>query len=170
MMIPMLSSLNELHQVFDLINELKRSLRKEGTPYNSKIKIGGMVEVPAAAISADLFAPHLDFLSIGTNDLIQYALAIDRVDDEVNYLYNPLHPSVLRLIDMTVRAGDKAGIPVTMCGEMAGDVESLETLLGLGLRSLSMDPANMLEIKNLIRRTDIGATRERTHRLLNGLH
>lgn len=170
MMIPMLSSLNELHQVFDLINELKRTLRKEGTPFNSKIKIGGMVEVPAAAIAADLFAPHLDFLSIGTNDLIQYALAIDRVDDEVNYLYNPLHPSVLRLIDMTVKAGEKAGIPVTMCGEMAGDVESLEILLGLGLRSLSMDPANMLAIKDLIRRTDIGATRERTRKLLKGLH
>ncbi len=170
MMIPMLSSLNELHQVFDLINELKRTLRKEGTPFNSKIKIGGMVEVPAAAIAADLFAPHLDFLSIGTNDLIQYALAIDRVDDEVNYLYNPLHPSVLRLIDMTVKAGEKAGIPVTMCGEMAGDVESLEILLGLGLRSLSMDPANMLAIKDLIRRTDIGATREHTRKLLKGLH
>lgn len=170
MMIPMLSSLNELFQVFDLISEIKRSLRKERIAFNSKIKIGGMIEVPAAAISADLFAPHLDFLSIGTNDLIQYALAIDRVDDEVNYLYNPLHPSVLRLIDMTVRAGEKAGIPVTMCGEMAGDTESLETLLGLGLRSLSMDPANMLEIKNLIRRTDISATRKKSRRRLDGLH
>ena len=168
MMIPMLSSLNELTQVMDLINDVKRSLRREGIAYNPRLQVGGMIEVPAAAIAADLFARQLDFLSIGTNDLIQYALAIDRVDDEVNYLYNPMHPSVLRLIEMTIKAGDKAGIPVFMCGEMAGDRKSIETLLGLGLRNLSMDPANLLEIKELIRGTDIASLRRPARRLLHG--
>jgi len=168
MMVPMLSSLNELHQVLDLIGEIKRDLRREKIRFNPRMKIGGMIEVPAAAIAADLFAPQLDFLSIGTNDLIQYALAIDRVDDEVNYLYNPLHPSVLRLIDMTLRAGEKAGIPVMMCGEMAGDTRVTEILLAMGLRYLSMDPANLLEVKEVVRQTDTTAHKGRIRSLLNG--
>lgn len=168
MMIPMMSSLNELLQVLSLIKETRKSLREENIPFNAKMPIGGMIEVPAAAISADLFAPHLDFFSIGTNDLIQYALAIDRVDDEVSYLYDPLHPSVLRLIEMTVRAADKAGIPVTLCGEMAGDTRLIEVLLGLGLRQLSMDPANLLEAKSLIRRIDISNAEKVSRRLLAG--
>lgn len=168
MMIPMMSSLNELLQVLSLIKETRKALREENIPFNAKMPIGGMIEVPAAAISADLFAPHLDFFSIGTNDLIQYALAIDRVDDEVSYLYDPLHPSVLRLIEMTVRAADKAGIPVTLCGEMAGDTRLIEVLLGLGLRQLSMDPANLLEAKSLIRRIDIRNAKKMSRRLLAG--
>jgi phosphotransferase system enzyme I (PtsI) len=132
------------------------------------MQIGGMIEVPAAAISADLFAPHLDFFSIGTNDLIQYALAIDRVDDEVSYLYNPLHPSVLRLIEMTVRAANKADIPVTLCGEMAGDPKLIEVLLGLGLRQLSMDPANLLEAKSIVRKLDTSKAKRMSRRLLAG--
>lgn len=168
MMIPMMSSLNELLQVLSLIKETRKALREENIPFNTKMPIGGMIEVPAAAISADLFAPHLDFFSIGTNDLIQYALAIDRVDDEVSYLYDPLHPSVLRLIEMTVRAADKAGIPVTLCGEMAGDTRLIEVLLGLGLRQLSMDPANLLEAKSLIRRIDISNAKKVSRRLLAG--
>jgi len=168
MMIPMMSSLNELLQVLSLIKETRKALREENIPFNAKMPIGGMIEVPAAAISADLFAPHLDFFSIGTNDLIQYALAIDRVDDEVSYLYDPLHPSVLRLIEMTVRAADKAGIPVTLCGEMAGDTRLIEVLLGLGLRQLSMDPANLLEAKSLIRRIDISNAKKMSRRLLAG--
>ena len=168
MMIPMMSSLNELLQVLSLIKETRKALREENIPFNAKMPIGGMIEVPAAAISADLFAPHLDFFSIGTNDLIQYALAIDRVDDEVSYLYDPLHPSVLRLIEMTVRAADKAGIPVTLCGEMAGDTGLIEVLLGLGLRQLSMDPANLLEAKSLIRRIDISNAKKVSRRLLAG--
>ena len=168
MMIPMMSSLNELLQVLSLIKETRKALREENIPFNAKMPIGGMIEVPAAAISADLFAPHLDFFSIGTNDLIQYALAIDRVDDEVSYLYDPLHPSVLRLIEMTVRAADKAGIPVTLCGEMAGDTRLIEVLLGLGLRQLSMDPANLLEAKSLIRRIDISNAKKVSRRLLAG--
>ncbi len=106
-------------------------------------------------VAADLFARRLDFLSIGTNDLIQYTLAIDRIDDAVNYLYDPLHPSVLRLIKMTIDAGNRAGIPVTMCGEMAGESQYTRLLLGLGLRIFSMDPAAVPEVKKKIRSTDL---------------
>lgn len=168
MMIPMMSSLDELQQVLNLIKKTRKELREENIPFNPKMPIGGMIEVPAAAISADLFAPHLDFFSIGTNDLIQYALAIDRVDDEVSYLYDPLHPSVLRLIEMTVRAADKAGIPVTLCGEMAGDPNLIEVLLGLGLRQLSMDTASLLEAKSVIRRINVSEAKKKTRRLLSG--
>ena len=168
MMIPMMSSLNELLQVLDLVKETRKALRDENIPFNPKMRIGGMIEVPAAAVSADLFAPHLDFISIGTNDLIQYALAIDRVDDEVSYLYNPLHPAVLRLIEMTVRAADRAKIPVTLCGEMAGDPDMIEVLLGLGLRQLSMDAANLPQAKAIIREVDISKARKLARRLLAG--
>jgi phosphotransferase system enzyme I (PtsI) len=168
MMIPMMSSLQELFQVLTLIKETRKALREENIPFNPKMQIGGMIEVPAAAIAADLFAQHLDFFSIGTNDLIQYALAIDRVDDEVSYLYNPLHPSVLRLIGMTVRAANKAKIPVTLCGEMAGDPKLIEVLLGLGLRQLSMDPANLLEAKAIIRQLDVNKAKKVSRKLLAG--
>jgi phosphotransferase system enzyme I (PtsI) len=154
MMIPMLSNVDELDQLFALLDEVRLELGEQGYEFDSKIPVGGMVEVPAAAISADLFAERLDFLSIGTNDLIQYTLAIDRVDDEVNYLYDPLHPSILRLIQMTIDAGKSANIPVSMCGEMAGDTRYTRVLLGMGLRDFSMDPATILEVKHQIRLTD----------------
>lgn len=153
-MIPMLSSVSELMRVLELIEELKQELRQEGKPFDSNVDVGGMIEVPAAAITADLFAPHLSFFSIGTNDLIQYTLAIDRVDDAVNYLYDPLHPSVLRLIATTINAGKKAGIPVAMCGEMAGDIRYTRLLLGLGLTEFSMHPATLLEVKKIVCETD----------------
>jgi len=150
LMIPMVSNLDELSQVLDLIEEVKNELRREGRQFNENLPVGGMIEVPAAAVSADLFATRLDFLSIGTNDLIQYTLAIDRVDDEVNYLYDPLHPSVLRLIKTTIDAGRNADIPVTMCGEMAGDPGLTKLLLGMGLRIFSMDPTTLLEVKKKV--------------------
>jgi len=150
-MIPMLSSLDELFRVLDLIEETKSELKRKKTKFNPKIPVGGMIEVPAAAISVDLFAPYLDFLSLGTNDLIQYTLAVDRVDDTVNYLYDPLHPSVLRLISMTIVAGKKARIPVAMCGEMAGDKRYTRLLLGMGLTEFSMHPASLLEVKKIVR-------------------
>ncbi len=153
--VPMLSSLNELDQVFDMIAETKEELRQRGEDFDEEIPIGGMVEVPAAAVSADLFARRLDFLSIGTNDLIQYTLAIDRVDDTVNYLYDPLHPSVLRLIKLTIDAGENAGIPVTMCGEMAGDARYTKLLLGMGLKIFSMDPTSIPEVKRKILEADL---------------
>lgn len=156
MMIPMLSSQDELFRVLDLIEETKGELKRGRIKFNPKIAVGGMIEVPAAAISADLFAPYLDFFSIGTNDLIQYTLAIDRVDDAVNYLYDPLHPSVLRLIALTIQAGKKARIPVAMCGEMAGDPRYTRLLLGLGLTEFSMHPATLLGVKKIVRDSDVG--------------
>ncbi|MFL6647378.1 MAG: phosphoenolpyruvate--protein phosphotransferase [Sulfurifustaceae bacterium] len=156
MMIPMLSSQDELFRVLDLIEETKASLKRAGEKFNARMPIGGMIEVPAAAISADLFAPHLDFLSIGTNDLIQYTLAIDRTDDSVSYLYDPLHPAVLRLIGMTIEAGRRARIPVAMCGEMAGDPRYTRLLLGLGLREFSMHPATLLMVKRNVRNSHAG--------------
>jgi phosphoenolpyruvate-protein phosphotransferase (PTS system enzyme I) len=154
-LIPMLTNTQEMQQVLQMIDDLKAELDNESIDYDSKIKIGGMIEVPAAAVCADIFAKKLDFLSIGTNDLIQYTMAIDRVNDEVNYLYDPLHPAVLRLIQTTIKAGRKARIPVAMCGEMAGEIEHTRLLLGLGLREFSVHPASMLEIKKIINSTDI---------------
>jgi len=170
MMIPMLSGQEELFQVLDLIEETKRDLKRARIKFNSKIPIGGMIEVPAAAISADLFAPYLDFFSIGTNDLIQYTLAIDRVDDAVNYLYDPLHPAVLRLISLTIEAGKRARIPVAMCGEMAGDPRYTELLLGLGLTEFSMHPATLLEVKKIIRNAHMGQLRRFAQSVLKLRH
>jgi phosphoenolpyruvate-protein phosphotransferase (PTS system enzyme I) len=130
------------------------------------VPVGAMIEVPAAAISAPILARQARFFSIGTNDLIQYTLAIDRVDDEVNYLYDPLHPAVLSLIHRTIEAGAAAGIPVAMCGEMAGDPRYTRLLLGLGLTDFSMHPANVLEVKRMIREADVGSLREQVQRLL----
>jgi phosphotransferase system enzyme I (PtsI) len=155
MMIPMLSNTHELRQVLNLIEEAKHSLQRQGLAYDPHIRIGGMIEVPAAALSAAAFARRLDFLSIGTNDLIQYTLAIDRVDDEVNYLYDPLHPAVLRLIKMVIDAGKIAGIPVAMCGEMAGDPRYTRLLLGMGLTEFSMHPSALQEVKRVINQSSI---------------
>jgi len=125
-----------------------------------------MIEVPAAALCADEFARELDFLSIGTNDLIQYTIAIDRVDDEVNYLYDPVHLAVLRLIRMTIRAGQNAGVPVAMCGEMAGDARYTRLLLGMGLREFSVHPNAILEIKQIITESHVGQLRKLSQRVL----
>ena len=149
-MIPMLTNTGELDQVITLIDEAKKILQKKNIAYDKKIPIGAMIEVPAAALSADAFASKLDFLSIGTNDLIQYTLAIDRIDDEVNYLFNPLHPAVLKLIQMTIEAGKKAGIPVSMCGEMASDTLYTRLLLGMGLEYFSVQANALLEVKHII--------------------
>jgi len=150
LMIPMLSNISEMHHVLHMIDALKKELDEQNIAYDHDIQIGGMIEVPAAAVCADIFAQHLDFLSIGTNDLIQYTMAIDRVNEEVNYLYDPLHPAVLRLILQTLRAGERAGIPVAMCGEMAGETVYTRLLLGLGLREFSIHPAVLLEVKQII--------------------
>lgn len=155
-MIPMLSNLDEVEQVLDLIADIKKALAREGKAHDADIAVGGMIEVPAAAVAADMFAQRLDFLSIGTNDLIQYTLAIDRVDDAVSYLYDPLHPAVVRLIAMTIRAGRDAGIPVAMCGEMAGDARYTRLLLGMGLDEFSMHPAALLEVKRIVRESNRG--------------
>ncbi len=170
MMIPMLSSQDELFRVLDLIDQTKSELKRAGEKFNPRIPIGGMIEVPAAAVSADLFAPYLDFFSIGTNDLIQYTLAIDRVDDAVNYLYDPLHPAVLRLIRLTIEAGRKARIPVAMCGEMAGDPRYTRLLLGLGLTEFSMHPARLLEIKKIVRASRVATLKRAVARIMKERH
>ncbi len=155
LMIPMLSNIQETRQVLEIIEEIKEELTKQQVKFDENIPVGAMVEVPAAAICADIFAAQLDFLSIGTNDLIQYTVAIDRVNDEVNYLYDPLHPAVLRLIQTTLAAGIRAKIPVAMCGEMAGDNKHTKLLLGLGLREFSVHPAYLLEVKKTIIESDL---------------
>ena len=155
LMIPMLSSIQETLQVLEIIEELKRELTEQGQEFDGEMPIGGMIEVPAAAICADIFADQLDFLSIGTNDLIQYTMATDRANDEVNYLYEPLHPAVLRLIKMILDAGERADIPVGLCGEMAGDSKFTRLLLGLGLREFSVHPAYLLEVKQIIMESDV---------------
>ncbi len=155
MLIPMLSSLDEVNQLFSLTAEVRKELACEGKAFDPKLPVGAMIEVPAAAIAAHIFAHKMDFLSIGTNDLIQYTLAIDRVDDEVNYLYDPLHPSILRLIGGVIEAGHHAGVPVLMCGEMAGDPIYTRVLLALGLRSFSMEPSSLLAVKQQVRMSDV---------------
>jgi len=150
MMIPMLTNLDELDQVLNLVEDARSHLRKRRIAFDEDMSIGAMIEVPAAALAADAFARKLDFLSIGTNDLIQYTLALDRIDEEVNYLYNPLHPAVLKLISMIIEAGRKAGIPVSMCGEMASDTLYTRLLLGMGLEYFSVQANALLEIKHII--------------------
>jgi len=159
-MLPMISSLDELFLALELIEETKSELKKNHIKFNKNIAVGGMIEVPSAAIAADLFAPHLDFMSIGTNDLIQYTLAIDRVDDAVNYLYDPLHPAVLRLIENVIKAGQVAKIPVAMCGEMAGDLRFTRLLIGMGLREFSMHPTTLLGVKKIVRTSNYASLRK----------
>ncbi len=154
-LIPMLSSLTELRQTLLLLERAKQSLRLEIVDFNNDIEVGGMIEIPAAAICAEAFAKELDFLSIGTNDLIQYSLAIDRTDDSVSHLYNPLHPAILQLIEITLKAGKKLGKEVSVCGEMAGDSKLTRLLLGLGLRQFSMHPSHILSIKHQVLQSDL---------------
>ena len=170
MMIPMLANTTELDQVLRIVRDCKRELDARGERYDASMPVGAMIEVPAAAICADIFARRLDFLSIGTNDLIQYTIAIDRIDDEVSYLYDPLHPAVLRLITMSIQAGRKAGIPVAMCGEMAGDVRYTKLLLGMGLREFSVHPNALLEVKQIIGETRIAPARRFAQRILRSTH
>ncbi|MES0872596.1 phosphoenolpyruvate--protein phosphotransferase [Sinimarinibacterium thermocellulolyticum] len=158
-MLPMISNLQEFCQASALIESAREELRAEGKPFAPDVPIGAMIEVPAAAIAAPMLARHARFFSIGTNDLIQYTLAIDRVDDEVNYLYDPLHPAVLHLIRHTIESGRSAGIPVAMCGEMAGDPRFTRLLLALGLTDFSMHPNNILEIKQIVVESDVAKLR-----------
>lgn len=155
LLIPMLSSLLELDQVMSQIKRAQESLTEQKIAFNPKLEIGGMIEIPAAALSVQAFARQLDFLSIGTNDLIQYTLAIDRTDDSVAHLYNPLHPAVLQLIAHTIRKATRAKVPVAVCGEMAGDANLTRLLLGLGLRQFSMHPAHLLSVKQKVLKTNL---------------
>ncbi|WP_028603985.1 phosphoenolpyruvate--protein phosphotransferase [Ottowia thiooxydans] len=155
LLIPMLAHANEIRQTLELIERAREQLDKRGEVHGP-MKIGAMIEVPAAAMSLPLFFKYFDFLSIGTNDLIQYTLAIDRADESVAHLYDQLHPAVLRLVANTIAAGQEKGRPVSVCGEMAGDPTMTRLLLGLGLRSFSMHPSQILAVKQEILRADAG--------------
>ncbi len=155
LLIPMLAHAHEIEQTLAAVRQAREMLDDQKTPYDHRIPIGGMIEVPAAALSLPYFLKKLDFLSIGTNDLIQYTLAIDRTDDTVAHLYNPLHPAVLQLIAQTIRGAKRARTPVAVCGEMAGDSAMTRLLLGFGLREFSMHPAQILAIKHEVLRTRI---------------
>lgn len=149
-MLPMITNVQEVIQIRQQIQAAQQQLEQEGYDYDPAILVGGMIEVPAAAMNASMLCPLLDFISIGTNDLIQYTLAIDRVDDEVNYLYDPLNPAVLRLISIAITAAHASDTPVTMCGEMAGDPAFTKLLLGMGLDCFSMHPNALAEVKYCI--------------------
>jgi len=154
-LVPMLSGAAEINQTLQFIANVKQGLDADAIPYNREVKIGGMVEIPAAALSLNVFLKKLDFLSIGTNDLIQYTLAIDRTDEEVAHLYDPLHPAVLHLLAHVIGTANKAGIPVAVCGEMAGELAYTRLLLGLGLRQFSMNPAQLLGAKQRVLTTSL---------------
>jgi len=154
-LIPMLMNVAEVDQVLQMVAQAKASLDAEGIPYDPGVKVGGMVEVPAAALALGILTRKLDFLSVGTNDLIQYMLAVDRSDDTVAHLYDPLHPAVLNLLAHIFRTASKANIPVALCGEMAGDVRLTRLLLALGLRQYSMHSAHLLDVKQHILKSSL---------------
>ncbi|MFM2086319.1 MAG: phosphoenolpyruvate--protein phosphotransferase, partial [Pseudomonadota bacterium] len=168
-LIPMLAHAFEIDQSLSMIEQAKASLREEGVKFDEEIEVGAMIEIPAAALALPMFVKRMDFLSIGTNDLIQYTLAIDRVDYEVAHLYNPLHPAVLQLIAMTITAGHKAGIDVAVCGEMAGDVKLTRLLLGMGLREFSMHPAQLLAVKQEILNSDLGLIAPQMRKIMRSM-
>ena len=158
-LIPMLTSVQEIRMVRLLLDEAREELDAQGAAYDPKMPLGGMIEVPAAALAIPELALHLDFISVGTNDLLQYALAADRVDELVTHLYDPQHPGVVRLLRHIFREASASKIPVTVCGEVAGDRQYTRLLLALGLRDFSMHPGRLLEVKQVIRETDIPKAR-----------
>ncbi len=164
---PMVSHMHEIHAARRALARAAEELRAEGLPHDAAVQVGAMVEIPAIAIAIEPFAEALDFLSIGTNDLIQYVLAIDRGDTDVAALYDPMHPAVLRLIAHTINVGERVGKPVSICGEMAGDVRVTRMLLGLGLTGFSMHPQQLLDVKKEIRKAHSNALRVKVASALN---
>ena len=165
-LIPMLATATEIDQTLELIQRARQSLEDEGTPYDRNIKVGGMIEVPAAALALGMFIRKLDFLSIGTNDLIQYTLAIDRTDDTVAHLYDPLHPAVLNLLASILRTANRAKVPVALCGEMAGDTSLTRLLLAFGLRQYSMHIAHLLDVKQVILKSSVARLKPLARKML----
>ncbi len=164
-LVPMLASASEIDQTLAMIERAKEGLREQGVAFDSQIEVGGMIEIPAAVIAMDAFIARLDFLSIGTNDLIQYTLAVDRDDDAVAHLYDPMHPAVLRLLAMAITGAEKAGRPIAVCGEMAGDLRMTRLLLGLGLRNFSMHPAHIPGVKQRVLTSNAGTAKPVVERI-----
>jgi phosphotransferase system enzyme I (PtsI) len=166
LLIPMLAHAHEIDQTLAALEQAKSSLRGEKIAFDENIEVGGMIEIPAAALAVGLFMRRLDFLSIGTNDLIQYTLAIDRTDEQVSALYDPLHPAVLMLIAHTIASAEKENVPVSVCGELAGDPELTRLLLGMGLRIFSMHPSQILEVKSRVLKTDLNEVAPAVRKML----
>jgi phosphotransferase system enzyme I (PtsI) len=165
-LLPMVAHAHEIDQTLALISQAKQQLEERAQPYDRAVQVGGMIEIPAAALALPIFMRRLHFLSIGTNDLIQYTLAIDRTDDAVAHLYDPLHPAVLTLVAGTIQTATRGGMPIAVCGEMAGDLQLTRLLLGLGLRNFSMHPSQLLPIKERILRTNLAEVQPAAQRVL----
>ncbi len=163
---PMINGLGELKQALAQLEYAKKELREENIPFADKVEVGAMIEIPSAALVVGSFVKYVDFLSIGTNDLIQYTLAVDRNDDSVSHLYDPVHPAVLKLISHTIKTATKAGVQVSVCGEMAGDERLTRLLLGMGLRRFSMHPANLLAVKQNVLNSDLDTLAPQVARIL----
>ena len=164
-LLPMLASVSEIDQALAMIDRARESLREQNVPFRHDVAVGGMIEIPAAALAMGSFLRKLDFLSIGTNDLIQYTLAVDRADEAVSHLYDPLHPAVLRLIALAIGTATKAKVPIAVCGEMAGEQRLTRLLLGLGLREFSMHPSHLLGVKQRVLQSDVAATQALVDRI-----
>ncbi|MCP5243542.1 MAG: phosphoenolpyruvate--protein phosphotransferase [Burkholderiales bacterium] len=165
-LIPMLSNATEVSQTLLLIDRAKQTLLNDGIDFDEHIQIGGMIEIPAAALIPEIFLQKLDFLSIGTNDLIQYMLAVDRVDDAVAHLYDPFHPAVLWLVSRVIQMANRVKKPVSICGEMAGDIQFTRLLLGIGLTQFSMYPAQLLMVKNEILKSNLPDITPLAHKII----
>ncbi|UDM16533.1 phosphoenolpyruvate--protein phosphotransferase [Vogesella sp. XCS3] len=163
---PMINGLGELKQALAQLEYAKKELREENIPFADKVEVGAMIEIPSAALVVGSFVKYVDFLSIGTNDLIQYTLAVDRNDDSVSHLYDPVHPAVLKLISHTIKTATKAGVQVSVCGEMAGDERLTRLLLGMGLRRFSMHPANLLAVKQNVLNSHLDTLAPQVARIL----
>jgi len=162
----MISSLEEVKEVKKIIGSCKKELDKKNIEFDKDIKIGAMIEIPSAAITSDLIAAECDFLSIGTNDLIQYTLAVDRDNQTVDKYYIPQHPSVLRLIKLTIQNAHNHNVKVAVCGEMASQMKFIPLLLGLGIDELSVSPGQFLEIKKLVLNSDINCLKKQAEEIL----
>jgi phosphotransferase system enzyme I (PtsI) len=168
-LLPMITDVSEVDKACRLIAQVMADLHRAKIPHDPDIKIGVMIEVPAAALMADTIAPKVDFFSIGTNDLTQYTLSVDRNTTRVTGLYNSLHPSVLTLINLTVQAAERHGIPVSICGEIAGDPTALPLFIGMGVREFSMNPTKIFDLCRQVNRVDSQAARILANSIMSGV-